>query len=247
MSLPVEVSDARLVPIYDALNEYSPDSEPAFYSWLASEVNASSIVDLGCGTGLITCLLAESGYEMIGIDPAPAMIEIAKRRDTENRVRWIVGDAAAVPAGECDLAIMTGHVAQFFLTDQEWIAALGALKGCLRAGGSLAFESRDPEAREWERWGSSSRVVEHPTAGEVEQWSEVQGEVDGIVSFSNHYVFRRTGEEVVSAGQLRFRSLSELSASLVSVDLHIDQLYGDWDRSPMGDATTEMIVVASAG
>ena len=246
MSLPVEFSDPRLVPIYDALNEYPADREPAFYSWLASNLNASSIADLGCGTGLITCLLAESGYEMIGIDPAPAMIEVAERRDTENRVRWIVGDADAVPAGECDLAIMTGHVAQFLLMDEDWIAALEALKRCLRSGGSLAFESRDPEAREWERWGSSSRVVEHPTAGEVEQWAEVQSAAEGIVSFSNHYAFRRTGEEVVSPAQLRFRSLSELSASLASVGLHIDQLYGDWDRSPMGDATTEMIVVASA-
>jgi len=246
MSLPVEFSDPRLVPIYDALNEYSADSEPAFYSWLASELRASSIADLGCGTGLITCLLAESGYEMIGIDPAPAMIEVAERRDTENRVRWIVGDADAVPAGECDLAIMTGHVAQFFLTDEEWITALEALKRCLRSGGSLAFESRDPAAREWERWGSSSRVVEHPTAGEVEHWTKVQSAVEGIVSFSNHYAFRRTGEEVVSPAQLRFRSLSELSASLASVGLHIDQLYGDWDRSPMADATAEMIVVASA-
>ena len=41
---------------------------------------------------------------------------------------------------------MTGHVAQFFLTDEHWRAALTALHAALRPGGRLAFESRNPDA-----------------------------------------------------------------------------------------------------
>jgi 2-polyprenyl-3-methyl-5-hydroxy-6-metoxy-1,4-benzoquinol methylase len=72
----VEFSDPRLVAIYDTVNAYAANSQPRFYSQIAAEIGARAIVDLGCGTGLITCDLAKHGYKLIGIDPAPAMIEI---------------------------------------------------------------------------------------------------------------------------------------------------------------------------
>jgi hypothetical protein len=53
-----EFSDPRLVAIYDTVNAYSANSQPRFYSQLAAEIDARSIVDLGCGTGLISCDLA---------------------------------------------------------------------------------------------------------------------------------------------------------------------------------------------
>src|SRR5919108_3553760 len=111
-----EFSDLRLVAIYNSVNAYAANTQPRFYWQLAAETGSKSIVDLGCGTGLITCHLAKHGYKLIGIDPAPAMIEIARRRECADRVRWIVGDAGQIGEPHADLAIMTGHVAQFFLT-----------------------------------------------------------------------------------------------------------------------------------
>ena len=35
------------------------------------------VLELGCGTGVMTELLAESGYDMIGVDNSPEMLEIA--------------------------------------------------------------------------------------------------------------------------------------------------------------------------
>lgn len=35
------------------------------------------VLDLGCGTGKMTRLLAQAGYDMIGVDSAPEMLEIA--------------------------------------------------------------------------------------------------------------------------------------------------------------------------
>jgi SAM-dependent methyltransferase len=242
----IEFSDPRLVAIFDAVNAYTPSSQPRFYSQLAAEIGARSIVDLGCGTGLITCDLAERGYELIGIDPAPAMIEIARKRDRAGRVRWIVGDAGHLGEPDADLAIMTGHVAQFFLTDESWHAALAALKRALRPGGRLSFESRNPNAREWERWTHDvKRSVDDPSAGRIETWSEVHGVRDGIVSYSIHYRFVDTGEELVAPSKLRFRTRDELTSPLIDAGFTIERVYGDWDRRPAGPRTRELIVVAS--
>jgi SAM-dependent methyltransferase len=241
-----EFTDPRLVAVYDTLNPYAAETQPRFYAELAAETGAAAIVDLGCGTGLITCELARQGYRMTGVDPAPGMIEAARRRPWGDRVRWVVGDAGGVPAGDADLAIMSGHVAQFLVSDETWHAALTALRAALRPGGRVAFESRNPAAREWERWTRDARsVADDPVAGRIEMWSEVDDVRDGIVSSALHYVFAATGEELVSRARLRFRSEEELRASLRDAGFEVERVYGDWDRRPASPSSPELIVVAA--
>ena len=66
-----EFSDPRLVAIYDTVNAYTANSQPHFYSQLAEEIGADLIVDLGCGTGLITCDLAGQGLRSDRDRPGP--------------------------------------------------------------------------------------------------------------------------------------------------------------------------------
>ena len=146
-----EFDDPRLVAVYDSVNAYAPGTQPDFCLQLAAELGARAIVDLGCGTGLVTCALARAGYELTGVDPQRNARDRPHAAGGE-RVRWINGYAADLPpAGtvNADLAIMTGHVAQFFVTDESWRSALTALHRSVRPGGRLAFESRNPGAREW--------------------------------------------------------------------------------------------------
>src|SRR3546814_7113595 len=56
---------------------------------LAAE--AKSVLDLGCGTGELAVALSE-GCDVVGVDPAPAMIEVARRRPGGDRVTWIEAD-----------------------------------------------------------------------------------------------------------------------------------------------------------
>jgi SAM-dependent methyltransferase len=204
------------------------------------------IADVGCGTGVITCELAGKGYRMIGVDPAPAMLNVARQRPYGDRVRWIEGDVGRLGAPDADLAIMTGHVAQFFLSDESWHAALVALRAALRPGGRLAFESRNPAAREWESWTRDvRRTADDPVAGRVDTWCEVHDVRDGIVSCTNHYAFASTGEELVSPNRLRFRSEDELTQSLADAGFAVERVYGDWDYRRASPMARELIVVAA--
>lgn len=240
-----QFTDPRLVAIYETVNPYDPGTQPDFCFQLAAEIDAQVIIDIGCGTGLITREFARRGYEVIGVDPHALMINVAKTRPYGDQVRWYVGDASQLGAVEADLAIMTGHVAQFFLTDDAWHANLTALHTALKPGGHLAFESRRPEAREWAHWTRErSLSFEDPQAGRIEIWTEFQDMHDGVVSSTDHYLFHATGEELVSPGRLRFRSEEELRRSLNDAGFEIETVYGDWDRRPAGSATRELIVVA---
>jgi len=127
-------------------------------------------------------------------------------------------DMAAAPSRQVryDLATMTANVAQVFLEDDEWLATLRAVHSCLRPGGHLAFESRKPADRAWERWTKAltHRVVNVETEGAVEDWTEVTA-VDGeLVTFVAPKVFLADGERIVSTSTLRFRGEEALRRSL---------------------------------
>ena len=64
------------------------------------------------------------------------------------------GSAEVVPDGQADLAIMMGHVAQYFVDDADWAELLANAHRLLRPGGHLAFETRNPVhdwAAQWTR------------------------------------------------------------------------------------------------
>ncbi len=151
--------DSRIVQLYDGDNGDGPDHD--FYRQLATELDARTIVDLGCGTGQLTVTLATPGRDVVGIDPSLTMINYARDRPGAERVRWINGDSSDLPDGDFDLALMTGNVAQHIL-DPDWARSLADLQRALRPGGVLAFETRNPVARAWEELGPGRGGVDDP-------------------------------------------------------------------------------------
>jgi SAM-dependent methyltransferase len=240
-----EFTDPRLVAAYDAINAYEPGTQPDDVAAVAARVGARRILDLGCGTGTVSCALALAGYDVIGVDPAPAMVDVARTKAGADRVRWVVGGADAIGTSDADLAIMTGHVAQFFVADADWSTALAHLHAALRPEGRVVFESRNPDAREWETWDSERHTTVHdPEAGPIETWTRVDGVRDDVVTYTLGYRFTRTGDELVVPNVLRFRSESELRASLTVAGFEVETAHGDWDGTPVGPTSPELIVTA---
>jgi SAM-dependent methyltransferase len=239
-----EFTDPRQVAIYDAVNSYEPGSQPDFYLGVAEQVSAETVVDFGCGTGMITLEFARRGYRMIGVDPSPLMLAVARQKPGAERVQWIEGDALRLGAPAADLAILSGHVAQFILEDAEWLEVLTGLREALRPGGHLAFESRDPRAREWEHWTGRRRIIPNSPYGRIESWTEVT-KVEGDLVFAvGHRRLVESNEEFVSPFALRFRSEQLLRQSLTSSGFSVERVFGDWDRRPPGAGKGELIVIA---
>jgi len=246
MKLDLHYVDPRLVALYDLENTRGADTD--FYCELASELGAQRIVDLGCGTGLLTRELATDGRRVIGIDPSEAMLAVAQRQRGANRVKWLVGDAAILGQPEADLVVMTGCVAQVFLRDEEWAETVSAIRESLRHGGHLAFESRNPVARAWEKWTREETFerIDSPN-GPMECWLDLVAVEPGRVVFEGHNVFKNTGEEVVARSELRFRDQEEIERSLVESGFVVDRVYGDWHRGPIDATSRLMVFVARRG
>ena len=155
-------SDPRQAVLYDVFNNDRSDLEA--YVTIASEVEAHRVIDVGCGTGSLAVRLAELGLSVTGFDPAEASLEVARKKPNAELVTWVHGDATFLVGHEAaaDLAVMTGNVAQVFVSDEDWSATLRAIRTCLRPGGWFVFETRRSEVRDWETWDLAPSPVALP-------------------------------------------------------------------------------------
>ncbi|MEU9331595.1 class I SAM-dependent methyltransferase [Streptomyces sp. NPDC048290] len=223
-------SDPRLVPLYDVLEADRDDLDA--YLAMAGEFGARRVLDIGCGTGVLALLLAGRGLDVVGVDPALASLDAARAKPGAGRVRWVHGDAGAAGPLGADLAVMTGNAAQAVLDPGDWARTLRGAYRALRPGGRLVFETRDPARRAWREWdrAHTHTVVDVPGTGPVEHWIDLIA-VDGpLVTFRGTYVFRATGETLLSHSTLRFRERADVVADLTEYGFVLEGVRDAPDR-----------------
>ncbi|WP_371659446.1 class I SAM-dependent methyltransferase [Streptomyces sp. NBC_00280] len=221
----------RLAAIYDPLDPDRGDLDA--YVDMAMEFEARRVLDIGCGTGVFALLLAQRGIDVVGVDPALASLDVARAKPGAERVRWIHGDATALPPlHRTDLATMTANAAQEITDPLAWQRTLRGVYAALRPGGLLAFETRDPSKRAWEQWNrdSSYRVTELPGVGAVESWVELTENNGPLVTFRWTFVFAADGEVLTSDSTLRFRERDEIEAELLSQGYEVREVRDAPDR-----------------
>lgn len=231
--------------LYDADNAWGRDDD--FFLRLVGQAPAR-VLDLGCGTGRLTLALAAAGHRVTGVDPEPGSLAAARAKPGGDRVTWLPGTAAGLPDAAYDVAVLTSHVAQEIRDDGAWAATLHHLRRALVDGGRLAFDSRDPAARRWERWNptDSLRRLTLPDGTTVDAWTELTAVRDGLVSFLHHYLLP-DGAELRTPGTLRFRTETELRTALAGAGFTVERVLGGWAGEPVGGSDDgELIVLARA-
>jgi hypothetical protein len=133
---------------------------------------------------------------------------------------------------QAELITMTGNVAQVFVADEEWMAALHACRAALRPGGRLVFEARDPTKEAWKGWNreQTCMMVEAPGVGTVESWVELVDVHLPLVSFRHTFVFQKDGRVTTSDSTLRFRTRSEIVATLARAQFTVESVRDAPDR-----------------
>jgi SAM-dependent methyltransferase len=241
MTVPdAQFSVPRLAEIYDVFDGERSDLD--LYMVLVGEFGASTVLDLGCGTGTFACLLAQRGVDVVGVDPAPASVDLARRKLGGAQVRWIVGDATTLSPMQVDMVTMTANVAQVFLTDEDWVTTLRYACGALRPAGRLVFEVRDPTTEIWQTWtrANSYQRFDIPGMGAVESWRELTDVSLPLVSFRTTYAFASDGAVLTSDSTLRFRRQAEVVASLHACGFLVEEVRDAPDRPGL-----ELVFVAA--
>jgi SAM-dependent methyltransferase len=105
---------------------------------------AGLVVEIGCGSGLLTRLLLDAGYRVIATDASPAMLELARgvAGDAEEIRELVLPDDPIPPA---DAIVSVGHVLSYLPDAAAIDRALIAAAEALRPGGVLALDICDIE------------------------------------------------------------------------------------------------------
>jgi SAM-dependent methyltransferase len=237
--------DETAAAIYDHFNRWSVGDD--FYLELARE-SGGQVLDLGCGTGMLACRIAQEGLEVVGVDPAEGMLQVARTRPGTHKVAWIKSDGQGFELPQrFDLVYMTGHAFQALLTDEDVVAVLANVARHLAPAGRLAFETRNPLARAWESWTpeKTRSIVDTREHGRIEQFFEATADADsGVVAIAQHDRYLDKGLDRVGRSRIRFISQQRVADLLTRAGLGAVAWYGSWDRSPFSPGSREIIVVA---
>lgn len=130
--------------------------------------DATSIVELGCGTGTITKGLADNGYNVLGVDLSEDMLSIAMNTNTDEKIMYVRQDMTQLDLGGTYDAFVSVGDSVNYITDED--ALLDVFKGVARhladdgvfvfdlktkhlyetIGDSVIADNRDDMAMIWE-------------------------------------------------------------------------------------------------
>lgn len=234
--------DAELAQFYDLDNGWADDLE--YCRGLAE--GGRSVLDLGCGTGLFLSCLARD-RRLVGVDPAAAMLEIARHRPSREHVTWIEADATAFRTDErFDLVVLTGHAFQVFLTEADQRAVLATIAAHLAPDGRFIFDTREPATQAWRSWkpDNSRRVIAHPELGDVEAWNDAHHDpATGVVSYETHYRVVASGRLFSADSQIAFPRKEQVAALIDDAGLAVDRWLGDWQGDDYAPGSREIIPI----
>ena len=126
------------------LSEQSPDAAHVL------------IVGAGGGLELVSLATARPGWRFTGVDPSPAMLDLAREavEPFAERVQLIEGTVDQAPGGPYDGA--TCLLVMHFLQRSERLQTLQAIRGRLRPGARLVVAHHSPPEGRAERWMARS-------------------------------------------------------------------------------------------
>jgi SAM-dependent methyltransferase len=215
--------DPELAGFYDWDNPW-----PADFGWFLTLVaGAGSVLDLGCGTGIFSVALARLEAEVVGVDPAAAMLAVARSRPGAEAVTWVEAGAQGLDLGRrFEAVVMTGHAFQTLLTAEDRAACLATMARHLAPGGRFFFDSRNPDAaREWLDWTpeATREVRAHADHGMVERWNAAEA-TDVRESLNTRPT---TGCRTADTGRPGRGSLFLAEEWITAAGLRVDHWYGD--------------------
>jgi SAM-dependent methyltransferase len=132
-----------LAPHYDAYTAH-----PEYASWVRSlealarrhGLTGRRALDLGCGTGASLLPLLELGYDVVGTDVSPGMLEQAARKLPAG-VRLVATDMCSLPdLGSFDLVWALNDAINCLVGDDELPRTFARVAACLQAGGIFLFD-----------------------------------------------------------------------------------------------------------
>lgn len=131
-----------IAPHYDLLMSGVPyDMWAGYYRLLLAQIGASprTLLDVCCGTGTVSELMAKDGFDVTGFDLSAAMVEVARSKGSG--VEYLVADACELDLGrEFDGAYSFFDSLNYIVDPQDLKTAIERVGAHVVPGGSFVFD-----------------------------------------------------------------------------------------------------------
>ncbi len=183
------------------------------------QFNPKSILDIACGTGNLVSRLQNEGYEVIGSDISPEMIEVAKTIDPS--VEFIVCDMSELNIQSTfDLIVCPFDSFNYLIEDEQVDSTITQVHKHLNEGGFFVFDVNTPNLFEKKHHGSFERESEGTTFKQTARYNPKNKMAITIFEFEGG-----TKEEHIQRGYTK----DEISEKLTSCGFKIKATYEDLD------------------
>jgi glycine/sarcosine N-methyltransferase len=248
------------VSLYDALS----DDYDRFVNWeerLSNELpfirsllqanDAKRVLDSACGTGHHAIALTQQGYQAVGIDLSPGMVDQARKNAEAASVAvsfyvTCLGELSRTVPYRFDAILCLGNSLPHIVDKTDLRAALKDMAAVLQPGGILLLQNRNYDRV----WGEKVRFMPLITHQEGDQeWLFFRFMDFGPETLTfNMVTFHKADEEWhyrIGSTQLRPLFRAYLENLLRELGFDRVEAYGDYQSSPFDpDESSDLIIVA---
>lgn len=134
----------RFAEVYDYLMEDVPYEK--YVDWVrryAPNTEFPTLLDIGCGTGTLSLMFHEAGYDVCGVDLSESMLSIANQRMQEANVSipfYQMSMDELEGFNDLDIAVIPIDSINYLLHEEEVKETLNRVYDSLRPGGQLFFD-----------------------------------------------------------------------------------------------------------
>lgn len=191
-------------------------------------IHDGCIVDLGCGSGILARELVDAGYDVVGMDISPSMIEIARQRVPE--AEFQVASFLQFPIPSCRAVTALGEVFNYLFDSDNSLRSLSTVCEkvfhALSPGGLFIFDVAGPDRFQGQRQAFTEGV----------DWAclvEYHHDESNRQLTRRIVTFRKIGENYRRQEEIHRQQLfdeREIRAMLESVGFHTQlvRAYGDF-------------------
>ena len=247
----------RFAPFYDLEFAEFDDDLPLYFAF--AEHSGGPILELGCGSGRVVVPLAETGYEVTGVDLSPAMLILARdaveRAGVADQVTLLEDDIRTLAKiGDRSFGLAFSAINSFLhlATQADQLAALGVASRQLRPGGVLVLDLFPPHPdilNEYDGRLLHAGTYADPHTGErIDKFSSTvldsaEQRMDTTFFYDRLHADGRV-ERTVAPFTFRYITRYELQLLLERAGFIDVTFYGTYDLEPFTAASDRMIAVA---
>ena len=256
---------SEIAELYDNIPIYRDRKDVAFYVDLCRAAGGE-VLELGCGTGRILIPAAEADCTITGLDQSGFMLERCRAKlgalapvvqeEVRKRVTLVEADMTSFSLGRTfALVTVPFRPLQHLISVEEHLGLLACAHRHLKPGGKLALDVFHPHLTTLadplnleevedtpEQSLANGRRIRRTFRVTAKHRAEQRNDIELI-----YYVQYPDGHttRLVQAFPMRYFFRFEIAHLLARAGFELQNLFGNFDRSPFTDSSPEMVLIAA--